>query len=379
MYFLFVRALKLYIVAFFEALRFTKNTPLSLRRVLFLLFLFPLFIVLQIVHQIGLIADTILFPNFKNQSSEPSLFIVGIPRSGTTFIHRQLSKALNCTTFSTWEAVFAPSILEKHCVRFLARTDQCFGRLFSRCLNFFIKVLGGNFHEIHSVLLEEPEEDYLTLLPVGASFILLFAFPNSKELKKLISFEHFSKREQHALLQFYKSVILRHRYFHKSQGLFLSKNAAFSTWLPQLKKTFPNAKYILSVREPHTAISSQLSALQSARNTFGTDPRGSETESIILDSFQAAYKGLYDFSKRSQAGTCALIDQAKLKGAPDAILRKTLDSLGIELALECLSTHQATKASNHKHHAFSIEKSKIDPSIFKYYELLSKTSINDEH
>ena len=378
MYFLFLRALKLYSTAFLEALRFANNNPLGLQRILFLCFIFPPFFLLQILHQIGLILDTIFFPNFKNQAREPSLFIIGIPRSGTTFIHRQLSKRLNCTTFSTWEALFAPSILEKYIIGILAQIDQLFGKIFSRSLNFFIKVLGGNFHKIHSVLLEEPEEDYLTLLPVASCFILLFAFPNSKELKNLISIDSFTQKEQHALLNYYQSIILRHRYFHKSSELFLSKNAAFSTWLPQLKKTFPKAKFILSIREPQTAISSQLSALKSARNTFGTDPRGTETQAIILAAFKAAYKSIYDFSRRSQAGSFALINQAQLRETPDEILNKALNSIGIEVSKKPLSVSKASKSSSHKHQTFTLEKSQIDPSIFEYYELILESFINNE-
>ena len=100
--------------------------------------------------------------------------------------------------------------------------------------------------------------------------------------------------------------------------MFLSKNAAFSTWLPQLKKLFPNAKFILSIREPQTAISSQLSALKSARSLFGTDPSGTETQSIILESFKAAYKSIYNFSKGANSDSYALIHQeALLKSNPE--------------------------------------------------------------
>ena len=370
MYFLFFRAFKLYISAFINAFKFDHTAPLRPIRILFLLFLFPLFILLQIIHAISLILDNFLFSNYKNRTTNKALFVIGIPRSGTTFIHRRLSQSLDATTFSTWEAIFAPSICEKYVVKGLAFIDRMFGKIISRSINWMIQLVGGNFHDIHTVLLEEPEEDYLTLLPIGACFILLFAFPNSKELCKLIAFEQFSKKEQYAILNFYKSIIQRHLYFQKGDPLFLSKNAAFSSWLPYLKKIFPNAKFILSIREPQTAISSQLSALKSARQLFGTDPKGTLSQSIILSAFKHSYKSIYEFTKRSPSDDYALIHQEALQKAPNKQLLTSLETIGIAVPKAFQFSEDSKKASKHQHRAYSIEKGHIDSSIYKHFDLI---------
>ena len=44
--------------------------------------------------------------------------------------------------------------------------------------------------------LDAPEEDYLTLLPIGACLIALFAFPNSPELRGMIDFHNMPKKER---------------------------------------------------------------------------------------------------------------------------------------------------------------------------------------
>ena len=370
MYFLFFRAFKLYLSALIGAFKFDHTAPLRPIRILFLLFLFPLFILLQIVHAVGLTLDNVLFSGYKNRATNKALFVIGIPRSGTTFIHRRLSKCLDTTTFSTWEAIFAPSICEKYVFKGLAFIDRIFGKIVSQLINWVIKLVGGTFHDIHTVLLEEPEEDYLTLLPVGACFILLFAFPQSKELYKLIAFDKFSKKEQHAILNFYKSIIQRHLYFQKGNPLFLSKNAAFSSWLPYLKKIFPDAKFILSIREPQTAISSQLSALKSARQLFGTDPKGTLSQSIILEAFKHAYKSIYEFTKRNSSNDYALIHQEALLKAPNELLQNGLKTIGIAVPEAFQFTEDSNKASKHQHRAYSIEKAQIDSSIYKHFELL---------
>ena len=102
-------------------------------------------------------------------------------------------------------------------------------------------------------------------------------------------------REKTTILKFYRKNIQRHIYHRGADRLFLSKNAAFCTWLPDLKAHFPSAKFILSVRKPETAIPSQLKALNSARKIFGTDPKGILTQSIILDAFKKNYRALVNF------------------------------------------------------------------------------------
>lgn len=165
MYTLFFRSLRLYLLAYLDALRFNKKrqTPFNLRRLFFLTVLFPPFLALQIIHQISFVLDDLFFSKYKDHPCDKLLFIIGIPRSGTTFIHRTIATASETTTFSTWEAIFAPAICEKKCLRFFSKIDRFIGAPFARILSFVIRLFGDDFHNIHSVTLDAPEEDYLTL------------------------------------------------------------------------------------------------------------------------------------------------------------------------------------------------------------------------
>lgn len=369
MHILFFRSLKLYFFAYFDAFKFGKDrqTPFNLKRILFLTLLFPPFFALQIIHLVCFILDDIFFSNYKNHPCDKVLFIIGIPRSGTTFIHRTLASSPETTTFSTWEAIFAPAICEKKCLRFLNTIDNFLGRPFGRTLNFIIRLFGDDFHSIHSVTLDAPEEDYLTLLPIGACLIALFAFPNSPKLRELIDYKHIAEKEKAAILAFYKKNIQRHLYGKSKNILFLSKNAAFCTWLPDLQSIFPEAQFIITIRNPKTSIPAQLNALKPARALFGTDPKGLLTKVIIHQSFQNNYNSIFNFLNGTSKPTCVLIQQEKLRNDSIGVLKRSINQLTIDLQIKSI---QITAPSNHSGNKknTSAPQDPIDPIITNLYK-----------
>ena len=68
------------------------NAKLGFRRMLFLIIFVPFYLVLQSVNIICTLLDEIFFSGYKDIEVKKPLFIVGVPRSGTTFLHRMLSK-----------------------------------------------------------------------------------------------------------------------------------------------------------------------------------------------------------------------------------------------------------------------------------------------
>lgn len=377
MYSLFFRSLSLYYFAYFDALKFDKkrHTPFNFQRLLFLTVLFPPFLALQIIHQICFVLDDVFFPDYKSHPCDKLLFIIGIPRSGTTFIHRTIASSSETSTFSTWEAIFAPAICEKKCLKFFNRVDNFFGKPFRSILNFIIRLFGDDFHNIHSVGLDAPEEDYLTLLPIGACLIVLFAFPNSPKLKGMIDFKNMADKEKREILAFYKKNIQRHLYSKNHNRLFISKNAAFCTWLPELKLLFPDAQFILTIRDPETAIPTQLNALKSARAVFGSDPNGIITRAIIQQSFEKNYTSVFNFLKSTSKMNCALIQQEELRKDSIGILTKAINQLAITLPIESIQVKTPNDNKTiHKKNA-SVPQDPIDPSITKTYKRIIELNL----
>ena len=146
--------------------------PMTFRRAVVLLLGMPLFLLVQLIHAVCLLLDELLFPGYRKVVIKQPLFVTGIPRSGTTFLHRTLAiDHERYTTLTTWEALLAPSIVQRKIIHALAWLDKRLGGLGQRSVNAVTRRLAGGLDDIHEVGLEAAEEDYLALLPVvGAAF-----------------------------------------------------------------------------------------------------------------------------------------------------------------------------------------------------------------
>ncbi len=330
------------------------RAPFGFRRGVMLVFGMPLFIGVQTIHAVCLLLDEILFPGYRRVRVGRALFITGIPRSGTSFLQRTLAvDADRYTSLTTWEALFAPSVTQRRIVHGLAAIDRRLGRCMGRAVDALTHRLTGTLDGIHEVGLEAPEEDYLVLLPAGGCFIMLLAFPGAPDLQNL---GHFDRRipaaRRRRLLDFYERCLQRHLYADGGQRRLLSKNAAFGSWLEALHGRFPEARFIVCIREPTAALSSQISAIASAHHLFGT--------AVTTATFQQFFFGMLSDTLDYLAVTlarwpierAAVIDMDDLRAAPSEVIHGALMRLGEETGAEMashLAALQAHTGSGHRH------------------------------
>jgi omega-hydroxy-beta-dihydromenaquinone-9 sulfotransferase len=355
-----LRSLAFYLNCWWRAIRPNrrKDSRITLRRAGFLFILFPLFLILQSVHWVCWMLDAVVFPSTKAVNVRHPIFITGIPRSGTTFVHRSLAHAPKLTTFSTWEAILAPSVCEKRILRGLASIDRRLGRPLRRSADWLIRQFTGDFEAIHGVDLTAPEEDYLALLPFGGCFLLALAFPGIVELRDLARFDEMPLKRRRELLDLYHQCLQKQLFDYPSEVRLLSKNAAFGSWFPDLAERYPDAVFLLCLRSPLEALSSQVSSLAGAREAFGTDPSGRETAELMRQNFQHSYAQIAkladepDLQKR-----CRVLAQRDLKVAPTHVLTVAAEFAYLKkntLFTEYLNNLQPTGTSAHVHDAASI-------------------------
>jgi hypothetical protein len=328
----FLHSMRLYLVWWMEALgsRGLAMAPLGPRRLLVLLLLFPLFLAAQAMHWLGFLIDELLFRGYRKVEIKAPVFITGIPRSGTTFVHRILAAdEQQFTTFRTWQALLAPSVTERKIVHALAYMDRKLGHPLQRLLGALTQRLTQGFSHIHGVGLDAAEEDYLSLLPAAGCFILVLAFPASPTLWDLGRM-HAMPREQRAMLMdFYKRNLQRHVYCGGGGCRVLSKNAAFATWIPDLRRTFPDARFLLCIRDPDTALASQLSSVRDGLEWFGTSAAADVFNDGFARVFAAGYYVLREQHARMRGGQSAVIEQGRLRADAHATLEPALDTIGL--------------------------------------------------
>ncbi|MGK7908951.1 MAG: sulfotransferase [Synechococcus sp.] len=196
-----------------------------------------------------LLLDNLFFPQYRQQPIDNPVFIIGNPRSGTSFLHRLLTQTEEYAAFQTWHLLF-PSLTArafiKPIINWLIRTNR----------TTIMPEESG-----HGLYLNGIEHDeFLFLYRLDTQFLLLLsplAF-DDREYPELRFHDRQSSARRHASVKFYKACLQRHLYYTGTSRAIAQ--AHYSTHrIKTLLDVFPDAKFIYILRSPHETIPSHLS------------------------------------------------------------------------------------------------------------------------
>jgi len=247
----------------------TKGTHrrLTPHRLGVLIVFWALFLPHQLATRICLALDNIFFPAWRKRSIKKPVFITGIFRSGTTYLHRMMANdADTFSSFKTWEIYLAPSIVQRKLLRLLRRLDALVGqpiyRLLSRCDS---RKLGSiRFHKVG--LWMEEEDEGLFLFPWDSLFTWFF-FPDARGMNR---YWDARGRDNRRRMEFFRDCVRRHLFFHGETLIYLSKNPALTPMLGSLKEVFPDARVIYLLRTPIEVLPSQAAWLSFCWHYFAS-------------------------------------------------------------------------------------------------------------
>lgn len=306
----------------------------SVRRRLMMLAFLPLLGFLLAVHWLGFLLDELFFRGYRRTPICEPLFVLGVPRSGTTSLHRVLAQDPQFTTFSTWESLFALSVSARKFWLGLARLDRrLLGGALARALGWVERRGFGAMDEVHPMTLDAPEEDYFALLPILSCFILVVPFPFEQRLWDIGQFDRrLSAQEREAVLTYYRRCLQKHLYVHGPDKRLLSKNAAFAPLAQSLQQHFPDARFLICLREPERTLPSQLSSIAPGLAFFGTDTASPWIRDRFIDQLGFYYLNLSAAFAAAEPNRCAWLSlrdfREDLAGSLTAIYRQ----LGLPLA-----------------------------------------------
>lgn len=275
------------IVLAFRTLLFSRGTHARLtpKRSAIMFLWAPCALATQLLHLLCLALDNVLFPAFRRIDVMEPTFIVGIPRSGTTLLHRSLMlDTERFTGVQLWEVMLAPAIIEKKIGMAIGALDRLLGGYGRRAASKIADWLLRDLNEIHPTGLFVAEEDELFFMPVLASLALLYPFPFPDALLCYARFDteiHAVERAQ--LMRFYESCIKRHLYVFGPHRQYLAKNPLSTGKVASLLDAFPGAKIIYTMRTPTEAVPSMLSLGNFYWSQFDNDPRGNTFRDQVLD------------------------------------------------------------------------------------------------
>ena len=270
------------------------------RRILVLSILFPLFTFLLVTNHFFLLLDHLLFPNFKKRVIKDPVFIVSMPRSGTTFLFHALAELKDqFTCVKLWEIIFAPSICQKYLFLFLNRMDRMLAGPIRNGIIKLEKRYLGRLNRIHLISLFMPEEDEAFLIWNLQSGYFNYCYPEARFLDDILLFdEQLPLAKQDRIMRYYRRYIQRHDYVFNSSGKrrFLSKNPLMMNKVKALSRFFPDA-YLLNInRSPAKVIPSTLALNRFLYATFSaievpTD-LDAKTRKFLICWYEMAEAGL---------------------------------------------------------------------------------------
>lgn len=293
----FIFSVRLYVKLCLHSLGRHRNLgKLTWRGRLLRVSIYLLFLPLWLTHWLSLFLDEVLFPGYRHTALHRPFFILGVPRSGTTFLHRTISEDKErFTSVRTWEVFLAPSILQKKFWLGLARLDTIVGRPGGRLVRRLERKLFKAMEGVHDMNLEAPEEDYLLLLPMCSCFILFLPFTESRHIWQMARFDwEAPHQDRRRIMTFYKACLQKHLYVFGDDKRYLSKNAAFASWPVTLHDYFPDAEFVVCMREPEQTVPSLLGSLRPGADFFELDLVQGDLPAMLVQMMADYYQHLLE-------------------------------------------------------------------------------------
>jgi hypothetical protein len=310
-----------------------------------------------------------LHPEIRDWPVRAPVFIVGLPRTGTTLLHRLLTCEPTLRPLLSWEALNPAPFPSGP-----ARGSQAggerdprmrMGELAERALRY----LAPEFFAIHPVEAHAPEEDVLIM-------DLSFLSPTVDASFRVPSYsEWFHSSDQRPMYRTLRDAI--QLLLWQRDGRWLGKTPHHLEQLDVLLEVFPDARVIHTHRDPVTVVASFCSMMTHGRRVFSdeVDPVevGAQLSEKLIRGVTRAMEA------RERLDPSAFIDVAYdgLLADPMKQVRRIYDFIGCGLATETEQAMEVWRANNrqdrhgvHRYELsdFGLVREELDARFTRYCE-----------
>lgn len=293
----------------------TRNTNrrLTPRRLAWILFAYAFYPLFELATWGGLGLDEWVYSGYRKQEVWEPVFIIGNPRSGTTFLHRLMARdERTFACMNAWEILFAPSIVSRRAVKGLGVLDGWLGSPLHKVLAR-LEERWQERNVMHKQAMCTPEEDEALLVHTFSS-VLIWSFGAMLDDARPYTFydQQIPYADRARQAAFYRRCLQRYLYSdgrHPEMGRrhYLSKNPSFTFRIDTLLERFPDARFVYVMRNPLDMIPSMVSITKFVWTLVG-DPI--EYESLRRYAIELARNGYHYPLERLQcldAGRYAVV------------------------------------------------------------------------
>jgi omega-hydroxy-beta-dihydromenaquinone-9 sulfotransferase len=309
--------------------------------------------------------DHLFYPRLRKQPIDRPIFIIGNPRSGTTFLHRLLLGAGEMAAFELWEMLFPAITARKLLGRIVPRIDR---------------LSPARYHpsDVHDTSLRGIETDdvawFIRTLdgPFAWAYFLAWQDTWGSELsRRELGIEGVSARDEERFFRYHEACWRRNLTYKRANRI-LAKTSMLTFRLDALLKRYPDCKLVYVIRDPVEVIPSGMSLLASVlENGYDVWNRTKEEDQKrwLENLYQASCDILRYFHEANSAGlipekNLCVVRYTDLLQDLEPTMKRILDFIEVEPPAAFVEEvrAQAERQRNYKsRHQHSPEKFDLDP------------------
>lgn len=350
-----------------------KDWPGRPRMLLRLLLLQPL---LYLLHVTCFLLDYLLFPRLWHTPVTQPVFVIGHARSGTTLMHRLMSAdADRFSYFLYWETFF-PSLLQKKTVRLLGYLDdKVLGGFLEKKIRAWDDKTFGPYRHMHNMSLFNAEEDCFAMQAAFVSQQWSLEIP----MMDVVDFFHLDKmpKKSRRWMHHYRELVKRQLLLNGANKIHLSKNPVMSGWVESLIEAFPDARFVVMMRDPGACIPSCLKLVEASWKHKGWRREDCEVSLARLTeiSFEHFTHPREVLARYPQTPS-VVVDYRRLTSAPREAVQEVYSALGLPLEQSHDDWLQARAEKERAHHSkfeyslgeFHLSAAQIEQRLASFYQ-----------
>jgi hypothetical protein len=262
--------------------------------------------------------DRQLYPEIAQQEIRQPLFIVGLPRSGTTLLHILLAADPEHRAPLTWEVMTpSPPTCDDEKRRIQRAKQSC------DCLNW----LAPTFRHVHAVGAELPQECVGLMTPsfLSDQFDTMYYVP---------SYRTWFLRKDLLPAYEYHRRFLQHLQFRRSARRWVLKAPAHMFSLPTLLSVYPDARFVQTHRAPIEAMASVSSLITILRRVFSNAVDPVVVCSEAIDYWSETLDRFLEQRDRLAAGRICDLHHSEIRRDPLTAIRRIYEYFGWSLSRE---------------------------------------------